>query len=253
MSYSFLIALIGAAFWDSINPTAISMTFLILGSKKQKSLKTWLYTLGIFVTNFIFGFALLYILSNFSQDLKPIFEFRNNINSETYIKEVIINAPQKYLLIYFISQLIIGPAILYFAIKNRKVDLKRKVSNFTDSGLWGAFKLGIILTFWELTSSAPYLAVLTGLSLNKVNWPISILTLMVYNFIFVLPIIILNGISIFFSSHFESVAPFVNKLIEVYLKIIRFILFTLVVLIGSLMTFAGITGVYKITENAFGL
>jgi hypothetical protein len=95
------------------------------------------------------------------------------------------------------------------------------------------------------------LAFLTTLYAVNLNWVLSILLLGFYNVLFILPIAILIILATFFKTQFDHAAPIVDKIIGIYLKSVKFILFLLLLILGLLVTIEGMLGVYGITVNSF--
>jgi hypothetical protein len=243
MSLSFLFGILSIGFLDSLNPSSIAMTFVILGSEKQKILEATLYTLGIYTASFLIGVGFLLVFHFFGHNLQDLINFRSTFDLEEFIKKSVTESNHQHLLTFFGIELIAGPLIMYYAFKVRKKSVVTKIRKFTDSNLWSAFKLGILLNLIELTTSLPYFGVLTSMYINKINWPVSMVILLLYNVVYVLPTIGLVLIYIYFNDKFDSIILVVNKGIEVTIQFLRFVL---LLLLGASSTLVGVMGLVDI-------
>jgi cytochrome c biogenesis protein CcdA len=176
---------IGSAAIDSINPCAIGVLILmisvVLGGSKDKSTKRLLmlggaYIFAIFATYLIAGLGLVYFFSAI-----PI-------------------VLAEYLSL-FVGSLVILAGILeikdYFWYgKGFSLQIPKKFANMiheystTKTSLWGVMFLGAFVAAVELPcTGAPYLAIITIL---RIDFNFTAFLLMVlYNLIFVLPLIII--------------------------------------------------------------
>jgi cytochrome c biogenesis protein CcdA len=247
MSYSILIALITVAFIDSINPSAIAMTFVILSCESQKVLKSILYVLGIFASSMVIGIIACLILDHYGQPIISFFDFTKT-TPEAFVDKTIVDMNPRFILSIFVSEVFFGILFIYLAIKNRKKSIVTKVRDFSQNNLFGAFKLGMVITGIEVSTGLPYLGAITTMHVNNFNWFFTIVTLILYNFIFVLPIVVIIISYYYFNNQLDVIIPIINNIIE---KVLLFIKFYLVLFLGIIMTGVGLMGCYVSIDKLF--
>jgi cytochrome c-type biogenesis protein len=169
-----------AAFVDSINPCAFSVLFITLaflfslGHSRSQIIKTGLvYVLGIFLTYVLIGLGILKVLTIF-----------NIPNSMAKIGAVVI--------IVFGIVNIINEFFPKFPIKLKMPDASHsKVGELiTKATIPAALILGLLVGMFEFPcTGGPYLLVL-GLLHDEGSFIRGFLYLVLYNFIFVLPLLI---------------------------------------------------------------
>jgi cytochrome c-type biogenesis protein len=177
--------IIVAAFVDSINPCAFSVLFITLtflfslGHSRSKIIKTGLvYVLGIFITYVLIGLGILKVLTIF-----------NIPNSMAKIGAVAI-------IIFGLINLI-NEFFPKFPIKLKLPDSSHgKVGELiTKATIPASFLLGLLVGMFEFPcTGGPYLLVL-GLLHDSASFIKGFGYLVLYNFIFVLPLIIAIFIS----------------------------------------------------------
>jgi cytochrome c biogenesis protein CcdA len=174
-----------AALVDSVNPCAFSVLFLSiaflfgLGTTRQKILKAgFLYVLGIFLTYTFIGLGILKVLS-------------------------ILNIPNLMskvgagIIIFFGLIALINEFFPNFPIKLKIPKFAySKIAIFIEKAtLPASFGLGFLVGLFEFPcTGGPYLFVL-GLLHDQNNFVTGLLYLLFYNFIFVLPLLIILFIS----------------------------------------------------------
>ena len=165
---------------DSINPCAIGVlillisTLLLLSEDKKKMLITGLiYVTAVYITYFLAGLGLLTIINHLQigQELSVIVGF----------------------LVVFLGLVEIKDFFWYgkgfsLTIPKRYIETIKKYSK--DATVWGAIILGMLVAAVELPcTGGPYLAITTILAekfdLTAVGY------LIIYNFIFVLPLLVI--------------------------------------------------------------
>jgi len=177
--------IMAAAFIDSINPCAFSVLFITLaflfslGHSRSRIIKTGLvYILGIFLTYILIGLGVLKVLT-----------FFNIPNGMAKLGAVAI--------ILFGVINIINEFFPKFPIKLKMPDASHsKVGELiTKATVPAAFILGMLVGMFEFPcTGGPYLLVL-GLLHDEGSFWTGFLYLVIYNFIFVLPLLIALFIS----------------------------------------------------------
>ncbi len=173
--------IIGAAAVDSINPCAFGVLIFLLAylaeTGKRMLLNGITYIVGVFVTYFIAGVLLLPVIRKIAQASVWVY---------LIIGTIIILAGLLEIKDFFWYGRWFSLSIFPSEVQRIKAYVK-KVSNKLST----AFFLGVFVAIVELPcTGAAYLAVLTLMSLSGLN--ISNFTLLVlYNIIFVLPLVII--------------------------------------------------------------
>jgi cytochrome c biogenesis protein CcdA/glutaredoxin len=190
---SFLV-ITGAALVDSFNPCAIAILLLLLGSltlvkQAKKVYRAGLvYIITVFITYFLIGLGLYTFLhlSGFSYFFYQVIGIVAIVIGVLNIKDFL------------------WPGGGGFAIEIPKrwqpyvEKLVRKIGSPV-----GAFLIGCVVALFELPcTGGPYIFIL-GLLAQTTTRPIAVLMLLYYNFIFVLPLIIIT--ILFYFGHSRSV------------------------------------------------
>ncbi len=230
---------------DAINPSAIAMTIVILSSENQKILKALLYTLGIFLSSLTVGLILSIMFDYYGENLINFFDFKSNIKPE-FVDKFITDTNPLNILYLFILEIMLGLGAIYLAVKNRKKSIVTKIKNYTDKNIFGALKLGIVVTGIEVSTGLPYIGAITTLHLKEYNWVTIIFTLIAYNFTFVLPILSLIILNKYFRTQFDIFSVTLIKVIEL---IIQFFKFYILLILGVISTFIGVLGVYTVLSK----
>ena len=178
---AFLFYIFGIALLDSFNPSAIALVIIILLTGGNSVLKSLLYILGIFITYFIIGFGAitLYTLSGINWKLD--FSLASNF---------VVNPPiwGLYLQLVVGSLLIITP---WFLKKKKNKAKQEQTKVASNTSLVSIFLLGVTVTFVEFSTAFPYIGAISSLIASRNNYIINVLILLIYNFIFVLPPLII--------------------------------------------------------------
>ncbi len=204
-----LITVIGAAFVDSINPCAIAVLIILLASvfllgKKRAFVSGLAFIASVYIIYFLFGLG---IFSAFKAILVPI----------AFIGEII-----KYLVGGFaiiIGLLNIKDFLWYraggFAMeipvswRPRMKKLLRKATSPIS-----AFVVGFFVSAFELPcTGGPYFFALAYLA-DKASMNVVIPILLLYNFIFVLPLIIINILMYLGITNIEKASDWKDKNIK---------------------------------------
>ncbi len=179
--------IIGFALIDSINPCVIGVlllliTVLLKANKKRAILtKGSMYTLGVYVTYILGGVTLLSIF--------------NAVRSVQLISQGFYVVVGAFVLIAAFLE--IKDYFWYgrgFSLAIPKRFVKHIESNVEDTrtSLVSAFFFGSLVTLIELPcTGAPYLAIITMMSQSGVQFFSALVFLMLYNLIFVLPLLVI--------------------------------------------------------------
>lgn len=187
---------------DSVNPIAITQQFILQGMVKKPN-HIWYFILPQGLTNLVSGFLAYYGL------LTIISEFYNILTEQL---KIFIVAAELILGIGFIIM------VIYLIKKpdNDKINM-RKIKSVSPAAL---MILGVIATISELTSALPYFAFLAILF----NYQLSILNLtlilILYNFIYILPQIILYFIYVKSQYKFDFIYTLIKKQMNKWSKIL---------------------------------
>ena len=169
-----LIALLGLALLDSINPSALAMT-LYLVTTGARAGRVLTYIAAVFVTYFTIGLGLMLGLGALLAMFQGVFE-----TTAAYVVQAVIGAA---MLIYSFSP-----------NKEAQDDAETKEAKAPRSqGFMAMFLLGVTITAAEFPTAFPYLGaigILNSLNLSFLGW---LPLLLVYNLIFVTPPLLLFG------------------------------------------------------------
>jgi len=239
--WALLLSTIVTSAADSINPIAISQQFVLQGMVK-KAKHIWYFIIAIAVTNFAGG-----VLAYFGL-ITPISNFAGWVVSQ-------------YGQTLFTLELIIGIGFLVavsYLLQNAKIaELKKQIPNLQlneeDDEQKAKAKvksvsplsltlLGIVATLSELTSALPYFAFLAILFQYKLSVFSVVGILIIYNFIYSLPLIILYFIYIKARDKFDRFYTFIKLKMDKWSAILVPIIFSV---IGILLVFHSITSLLK--------
>ncbi len=213
-------AVLLAALIDSVNPCAIGvMVFLVtyltaVGSKKRLLKVGLIYIFTVFITYLLAGFGLLAFLHAFSS----ITYFIYNLAAIVLIIGGLINV--KELFFYKKGFSLAIPA-------SKKVVIEKYIHK---TSIPAAVVLGFLVSAFELPCSGQvYLGILSILA-NSSMQVLGVLWLVIYNLIFVLPLII-----ILFLVYFDKKSNYFSNLKARQKKWLRFIMGVFMLLLGIAM------------------
>jgi cytochrome c biogenesis protein CcdA len=183
--------IIGFALLDSINPCVIGvllvmLTVLLKTGKRRTILTNGLaYTVGVYATYIIGGLTLLSVF--------------NAVRAITVVSQWLYAVIGAFIIIAGILE--VKDFFWYgrwFALSIPKKFIgyiERKVET-THASLYAAFAFGTVITLIELPcTGAPYLAILTLMSQSGLNFITGIPLLLLYNLVFVLPLLVIIGMA----------------------------------------------------------
>lgn len=160
----------GIAVVDSINPSALLVTGVLARHKKANSLVP-AYIAGVFSAYFILGVLIF-----------------SGLSSLATMSGDISNSP-----IAFGVEVAVGLAAMLFAIfykpKPNGSRIRQKLHGIISPK--AAFVIGVSVTFVEFSTALPYLAAIRLLVQSHVSLFVGITMLLLYNFIFILPPVVL--------------------------------------------------------------
>lgn len=218
-----------ASFFDSLNPSAIAQQMLLQAMVKKKG-HIWFFISGIGTANLIMGLAIYYGIA-------------------AWVSKFLAKIVNAYPL-YVYGTAAIGGIILLAAgirliIKTRQSNIRKKRDGWVETGNVSApaqlspaslFIMGAAFCIVELTSALPYFGFLALLTSYDLIFPLALLFMMIYNFMYMLPLILLY----FEYSKLQGTAA-IKKLERVLDKVSSYIVPVVVSLAGLLFVYYGIT------------
>lgn len=178
-----LLALLGLALLDSINPSALLMT-LFLVTAGARAGKVLTYLAAVFATYFTIGLLLMLGLTTLLSTFQGAFE-----STAAYA-----------------VQAVIGAAMLVYSFSPNKSEKSNSVETKAprSGGFSAMFLLGVTVTAAEFPTALPYLGaigILNSLELPFLGW---LPLLLGYNLIFVAPPLLLFGAYRVFGSRYKA-------------------------------------------------
>ena len=177
-----LLALLGLALLDSLNPSALAMTLYLVTTGAQAS-RVLTYIAAVFITYFTVGLLLLLGLTSLLSTFQGALE-----STAAYIVQAVIGAA---MLIYSFSP-------------NKRGEAEAVTKAPRSQGFAAMFLLGVTITTVEFPTAFPYLGaigILDSLRLPFLGW---LLLLLGYNLIFVVPPLLLFGTYRLFGNRYEA-------------------------------------------------
>jgi cytochrome c biogenesis protein CcdA len=219
-----LLTVVGAALVDSINPCAIAvllilMSALLIAGNKKKSLRAGLaFTISIYIAYFLFGLGLFSALkiSGLSFWFYKLIGIIAIIIGLANIKD------------YFWYG---GGGFVMEIPRNWRPKLKDMLGKVTSP--LGAFLMGFVVCLFELPcTGGPYIVIL-GLLANRMTMWASIPILLLYNLVFVLPLIVITLLLYFGFANVENATKWKDN----NLRILHLIAGLIMLVLGVLITF----------------
>ncbi len=207
-----IFVLIPIAVLDSINPSAIILTVLML-SKDTKIKNILSYILGIFISYLAIGAGALLLYRFFGAGYKLDFSFAYEY----------INSPPLWMIVL---QFIAGMAILANTLYRRKYPKTKaeqpKTKSLTQTSLLSYFALGVGITGVEATTALPYFGAISTMFLANKGLFVNLILVFFYCVIFVLPPLVLIGIRLIYKDHFDTILAKLKQLSARYIPKIGF-------------------------------
>lgn len=177
-----LLALLGLALLDSINPSALAMT-LFLVTTGARAGRVLTYIAAVFVTYFTIGLLLMLGLTTLLGTFQSVFE-----NTAAYM-----------------VQAIIGAAMLIYSFSPNKLEQDSVETKAPRSqGFAAMFLLGVTITVAEFPTAFPYLGAIGILNSLELPFLVWLPLLLSYNLIFVAPPLLLFGAYRVFGSRYKA-------------------------------------------------
>lgn len=215
--------LLGAAFVDAINPCAFAVLILLVATiisaqgRKRALLSGLLFSLSVFISYFLMGFGLYKAIGAF-------------------------NLPKLFSIVIGIIAIIIGLANLKDFFWYGKIFVMEVPMNWRPKlqalikgviSPWGAFGVGFLVSLFLLPcTSGPYLVIL-GLLAKKTEITKAIFLLLLYNLVFILPMIIIT-LAIYLGVRAKKLEEFRQRNIKI-----------LHLIAGAIMLFIGAYLIYQ--------
>ena len=218
-----------ASFFDSLNPSAIAQQMLLQAMVKKKR-HIWFFISGIGMANLIMGLAIYYGIA-------------------TWISKYLTKIVNAYPLYVYGAAAIGG--IIFLAVGIRLIIKTRQSSaGQNDYGCEQAnnvkapaqlspvslFIMGAAFCMVELTSALPYFGFLALLTSYHLLFPLALLFMLIYNFMYILPLILL-----YFGYNRLQGTTIIKKLESVLDKISSYIVPVVVSLVGIFLVYYGTT------------
>lgn len=219
-----LLTVIGAALVDSINPCAIAVLLILMGAlivagSKKKAIKSGLaFTLSIYLSYFLFGLGLFSTIqiSGLSYYFYKVIGVLAIIIGLANVKDFFWYG---------------GGGFVCEIPRGWRPKLKEMLGKVTSP--LGAFLMGFVVCLFELPcTGGPYIVIL-GLLADKMTLWASVPILLLYNLVFVLPLII---ITFLIYSGFANVEK-ATKWKDNNLRILHLIAGVVMLALGILITF----------------
>lgn len=164
MTWALLAAVLGVAVVDSINPSALAMTTLML-AKSSPYRRASAYIAGIFFAYFTVGAVVL-------------------VGGSDVVDQALVALARPE--IGIVLELLVGIILLVLALRRRRQRAPAQ-RQARAGGIGAAFVTGVGVTAVEATTALPYLGALALLVRSDLSLPGSLLVLALYNLVFVLP------------------------------------------------------------------
>ena len=172
---------ITTSFFDSLNPSAIAQQMLLQAMVKNKR-HIWFFILGIGLANFVMGAAIYYGVATWVSDL---------------LSKAVASYP------WHVYGCASGAGLICFIAGIRltvKTRVNRRAGNNGEAGTANApaqlsplslFLMGAAFCIVELTSALPYFGFIAMLASYRLVFPLVLIFLLIYTFMYVLPLILL--------------------------------------------------------------
>jgi cytochrome c biogenesis protein CcdA len=216
--------IIGSALVDSINPCAfavltILMTAALTIGNRQKAIWFGLaFTTSVFFSYLLMGLGLLKFI---------------NLTQLSHIFFIIISISAIILGIYNIKEFIWFRGSQCSLDNNQSGCRAPRIASWSNnfSSPITAFVLGFLVSLFELPcTGGPYIVIL-GLLSQHSTWTMGFIYLVLYNAIFILPLIVITLAIYLGLSSFETIYGYKDR----YIRLIRLISGLLLIAIGTIM------------------
>jgi cytochrome c biogenesis protein CcdA len=213
-----LITLTSLALVDCLNPATIStQAFLLIGTQKPQRRAT-AHALGVYIAYFLIGFIIVFGLGEL---LKQFFTYTLGT-------------------IEYAVFLVVGSVLIFLAYRmktKQQSTLSKYIDKVRNLSPAKTFLFGFFSTFMDVPTAFPYFAAIA--LLISLQLPLMGLTalLLIYDFIYILPLVILTGVYLATHGKCASLLQRINDKITMWsVKIAKVFL----ILIGALLIVASI-------------
>ena len=185
-----IVALIGAAFLDASNPCALAVLILLLVTvigakgKLQALLSGLMFSLAIFLSYLLMGIGLYHAIA--------FFNIATYLSLGVGVLAIIIGLAN-FKDVFWYGKFFIMEVPLSWRPKMQAIIRKA-------TGPWSAFGIGFLVSLFLVPcASGPYVVIL-GMLAERVNMAKTLTLLILYNFIFVLPMLLITFGMYFFNT-----------------------------------------------------
>jgi len=221
-----------ASFFDSLNPSAIAQQMLLQAMVKKKR-HIWFFISGIGTANLMMGLTVYYGIATWV--------------SKFFAK--IVNAYPLYVYgVAAIGGIVLLTVGVRLIIKTRQSNAEKNDNECEEPDNVKApaqlspvslFIMGAAFCMVELTSAFPYFGFLALLTSYHLIFPLALLFMMIYNFMYVLPLILL-----YFGYNKLQGTTAIKKLESVLDKVSSYIVPVVLSLAGILLVYYGTTALF---------
>lgn len=219
---------ITTSFFDSLNPSAIAQQ-LILQAMVKKKWYIWYFIVGIGLANLLMGLAIYYGIATWLSRL---------------LTGLAIAYPRPISVAACLAGIVCMVLGLHLMRKTRRAARVGESQDSTESVKTPArlsplslFVMGAVFCLVELTSALPYFGFLAVLSQYDLVFPLTLLFVLLYDFMYVLPLILL-----YFGYNKLQGTRTIQKLEQVLGKVSAYIVPVAVVLVGVVLEYYGVIG-----------
>ena len=223
---------INSKFFDSLNPSAIAQQMLLQAMVKKKR-HIWFFISGIGTANLMMGLTVYYGIATWV--------------SKFFAK--IVNAYPLYVYgVAAIGGIVLLTVGVRLIIKTRQSNAEKNDNECEEPDNVKApaqlspvslFIMGAAFCMVELTSAFPYFGFLALLTSYHLIFPLALLFMMIYNFMYVLPLILL-----YFGYNKLQGTTAIKKLESVLDKVSSYIVPVVLSLAGILLVYYGTTALF---------
>ena len=219
-----LVTVITTSFFDSLNPSAIAEQMLLQAMIKNKK-HIWFFIFGIATANLTLGLAIYYGIA-------------------TWVSKLLFKAIEIYRWYVYGAALSAGIICLLLGIHliiktklntKNKDEEESKVTNPAQLSPISLFFLGAAFCAVELTSAFPYFGFLAILTTYNLVFPLVIVFIMIYNFMYILPLIL-----IYFAYNKLQGTSVIKKIESILGKVAAYVVPVVVTLLGIFLLYYGI-------------
>ena len=221
-----------ASFFDSLNPSAIAQQMLLQAMVKKKR-HIWFFICGIGTANLIMGLAIYYGIA-------------------AWVSKYLTKIVNAYPFYVYGAAVIGGIVLLVFGIrliiKTRQSNAAKNDNDCEDTdniktpaqlSPVSLFIMGATFCMVELTSAFPYFGFLALLTSYHLMFPLALIFMLIYNFMYIFPLILL-----YFGYNKLQGTTIIKKLESVLDKVSSYIVPVVLSLAGVLLVYYGAASLF---------